>query len=51
MITYGNILYARFALPDTVTLSIAGLVITLVAALYPAWFAARLEPIEALRAC
>jgi ABC-type antimicrobial peptide transport system permease subunit len=50
MITYGNILYARFALPDTVSLSLAGLVITLVAALYPAWFAARLEPIEALRA-
>jgi ABC-type lipoprotein release transport system permease subunit len=51
MITYGNILYARFSLPDTVSLSIAGLVITLLAALYPAWFAARLEPIEALRAC
>jgi ABC-type lipoprotein release transport system permease subunit len=51
MITYGNILYARFSMPDTVSLSIAGLIITLVAALYPAWFAARLEPIEALRAC
>jgi ABC-type lipoprotein release transport system permease subunit len=50
MITYGNILYARFSLPDTVSLSIAGLVITLLGALYPAWFAARLEPIEALRA-
>ena len=50
MITYGNVLYARFSLPDTVSLSIAGLVITLLAALYPAWFAARLEPIEALRA-
>jgi ABC-type lipoprotein release transport system permease subunit len=43
-------LYARFSLPDTVSLSIAGLVITLLAALYPAWFASRLEPIEALRA-
>jgi ABC-type lipoprotein release transport system permease subunit len=50
MITYGNILYARFSLPDTVSLSIAGLVITLLAALYPAWFAARLEPGEALQA-
>ena len=50
MITYGNVLYARFSLPDTVSLSIAGLAITLLGALYPAWFAARLEPIEALRA-
>jgi ABC-type lipoprotein release transport system permease subunit len=50
MITYGNVLYARFSLPDTVYLSIAGLAITLLGALYPAWFAARLEPIEALRA-
>jgi ABC-type lipoprotein release transport system permease subunit len=50
MITYGNVLYARFSLPDTVSLSVAGLVITLLGALYPAWFAARLEPIEALRA-
>lgn len=50
MITYGNILYARFSLSDTVSLSIAGLVITLLASLYPAWFAARKEPIDALRA-
>ncbi len=50
MITYGNVLYARFSLPDTVSLSIAGLAITLLGALYPAWFAARLEPIEALQA-
>lgn len=50
MITYGNILYARFSLSDTVSLSIAELIITLLASLYPAWLAARLEPIEALRA-
>jgi ABC-type lipoprotein release transport system permease subunit len=49
IITYGNILYARFSLPDTVSLSSAGLAITLLAALYPAWFASRMEPIEALR--
>jgi ABC-type lipoprotein release transport system permease subunit len=50
VITYGNILYARFSLPDTISLSIASLAITLLASLYPAWFAARLEPIDALRA-
>lgn len=50
MITYGNVLYARFSLPDTVSLSGMELIITLLASLYPAWFAARMEPIEALRA-
>lgn len=50
IITYGNILYARFSLSDTVSLSIEELIITLLASLYPAWLAARLEPIEALRA-
>jgi ABC-type lipoprotein release transport system permease subunit len=50
MITYGNVLYARFSLPDTVSLSGLELIITLLASLYPAWFAARMEPIEALRA-
>ncbi|MDH4137669.1 MAG: ABC transporter permease [Anaerolineae bacterium] len=50
IITYGNILYARFSPSDTVSLSIAELIITLLASLYPAWLAARLEPIEALRA-
>ncbi len=50
IITYGNILYARFSPSDTVSLSIAELMITLLASLYPAWLAARLEPIDALRA-
>jgi ABC-type lipoprotein release transport system permease subunit len=49
-IAYGETIYARFSWSDTVSLSIASLVITLVASLYPAWFAARLEPIDALRA-
>lgn len=43
-------IYARFAPLVMAELSIAGLVITLLASLYPAWLAARLEPIEALRA-
>jgi ABC-type lipoprotein release transport system permease subunit len=43
-------IYARFAPSAVAGLSIAGLVITLLASLYPAWFAARMEPIDALRA-
>ena len=50
IITYGNILRAQFSVADTISLSIASLIIMLLASLYPAWFAARLEPIEALRA-
>jgi ABC-type lipoprotein release transport system permease subunit len=49
-VAYGETIYARFAWSDTISLSIASLAITLLASLYPAWMAARLEPIEALRA-
>jgi ABC-type lipoprotein release transport system permease subunit len=49
-VAYGETMYACFAWYDTITLSIASLVITLLASLYPAWFAARMEPIDALRA-
>jgi ABC-type lipoprotein release transport system permease subunit len=47
---YGETIYARFVPSEMVQLSMASLVITLLASLYPAWFAARMEPIEALRA-
>jgi ABC-type lipoprotein release transport system permease subunit len=50
IIAYGNMLYARFSPSDMVSLSVMGLIITLLASLYPAWLAARLEPIDALRA-
>ena len=49
-IAYGETIYARFAPQETLNLSIAAMVIILLASLYPAWVAARLEPIDALRA-
>lgn len=47
---YGSTIYTVFSVSDTVSLSVKGLIITLLASLYPAWFAARMEPIDALRA-
>jgi ABC-type lipoprotein release transport system permease subunit len=49
-VAYGETIYARFSVSDTVILAVASLAITLLASIYPAWFAARMEPIEALRA-
>ena len=49
-IAYGSTVYAKFAPTDTIILSAASLVITLLASLYPAWIAARMEPVDALRA-
>ncbi len=42
-------IYAYPTLGDSITLSITALVVTLLAALYPAWLAAHVEPVEALR--
>ena len=42
-------IYAYPTLSDSITLSITALVVTLLAALYPAWLAAHLEPVDALR--
>jgi ABC-type lipoprotein release transport system permease subunit len=43
-------IYTDLTLKDTVNLTLATLVITLLAGLYPAVLAARMEPVEALRA-
>jgi ABC-type lipoprotein release transport system permease subunit len=44
----GERIYTYLTLKDVVTLSVLALIITLLAALYPALLAARLEPVEAL---
>jgi len=45
----GERIYTYLTLKDVVSLSILAFVVTLLAALYPAWLAARMEPVEALR--
>ena len=49
-IAYGETMYAAFQWADTAVLSAVCLIIILLASLYPAWFATRREPIDALRA-
>jgi len=49
-IMLGDTIYAHLTLEDTLTLTLLAFVITLLAALYPAWLAARMEPVDALRA-
>ena len=44
----GERIYTYLTLNDIVTLTILAFVITLLAALYPAWLAAKMEPAEAL---
>jgi len=48
-VAYGEVIYGEFAPAATLQLSVVAMVIILLASLYPAWFAARLEPIDALR--
>lgn len=45
----GNTIYPKLTVQDAIPLTIASLVITLLAGLYPAILAARLQPTEALR--
>jgi ABC-type lipoprotein release transport system permease subunit len=49
-IMLGNTVYANLTLNDTITLSIVTFVVTILAGLYPAVMASRMEPVEALRA-
>jgi ABC-type lipoprotein release transport system permease subunit len=49
-LAYGETMYAAFQWADTAVLSVVCWIIMLLASLYPAWFATRREPIDALRA-
>ena len=49
-IAYGETMYAAFQWADTAVISVVCWIIMLLASLYPAWFATRKEPIDALRA-
>jgi len=49
-VAIGSTLYARFVPSDMVALSFWLLAIILVVSMYPAWYAARLEPVKALQA-
>jgi ABC-type lipoprotein release transport system permease subunit len=44
----GNTIYAKLSMTDAVNLTITAFIITLLAGLYPAVLASRLEPVEAL---
>jgi len=45
----GDRIYAQLTINDVVTLSLTALIVTLLASLYPALLAARMEPVDALR--
>jgi ABC-type lipoprotein release transport system permease subunit len=47
--TLGDRIYSYFVPSDAISLTLAAFIITLLAALYPAILAARMEPVEALR--
>jgi ABC-type lipoprotein release transport system permease subunit len=47
-VALGSVMYARFVPGTFLGLAVGMLAIILLASLYPAWFASRLEPVEAL---
>jgi ABC-type lipoprotein release transport system permease subunit len=47
-ILLGDRIYGYLKISDAISLTILAFVVTLLASLYPAWLAARLEPVEAL---
>jgi ABC-type lipoprotein release transport system permease subunit len=49
-ILFSDTIYTELTLKDTVNLTIMALVVTLLAGVYPAWLAAHMEPVDALRA-
>jgi lipoprotein-releasing system permease protein len=49
-ILISDTIYTKLTVEDTVYLSILSLVVTLLAGLYPALLASRMQPVEALRA-
>jgi ABC-type lipoprotein release transport system permease subunit len=48
-VLFSNKIYTDLTIKDTVNLTITALVVTLLAGLYPALMAARMQPVEALR--
>jgi ABC-type lipoprotein release transport system permease subunit len=48
-VLFNDTIRAKLTLEDTITLTLLALVVTLLAGLYPAVLASRMEPVEALR--
>jgi len=48
MITYGKVLYTQFSALKTMQLSLTALIMILLVAVYPALFAARMQPVQSL---
>jgi len=46
---FGNTIYTELTLGDTIEITVIAFIITLIAGIYPALIASRMEPVEALR--